>query len=131
MFLLWLWLWLWLLKGIFMRQEVRTDWRKTEAEPGREIMAIRIRAERTGAPAPDFPARRAAVLLFRAGTERKEKPRLSARVYQIHDHRQNLVHDVGGHSGAEGGLTCSQVKRTQLIAKRNARHLSGFGAVSV
>ncbi|MBS0883140.1 hypothetical protein JK231_21350 [Pantoea sp. JGM49] len=76
---LWLWLWLWLLKGIFMRQEVRTDWRKTEAEPGLEMMAIRIRAERTGAPAPVFPARRAAVLPFQAGRKHQAKPRKAAR----------------------------------------------------
>ncbi|KJV43866.1 hypothetical protein VH86_24435 [Pantoea sp. BL1] len=72
-------LWLWLLKGIFMRREVRADWRKNKAEPGRWIMDIRIRAERTGAAAPVFPARRAAVLPFRADRKHKAKPRQAAR----------------------------------------------------
>ncbi|ORM59722.1 hypothetical protein PRCB_09020 [Pantoea rodasii] len=43
------------------------------------MMAIRIQGERTGAPAPDFPARRAPVLPFRAGRKHKAKSRQAAR----------------------------------------------------
>jgi len=68
-----------LLKRIFMRGAVKAGREKAEAETGLEMMAIRIRAERTGAPAPVFPAGRAAVLPLQAGRKHKAKPRKAAR----------------------------------------------------